>query len=336
MPLFIIGLSFLLSLILVPLSRRFSPHVGLVAKPREDRWNRKPIPKAGGIAIFLAFIIPILLIALLNNEKLPWGLLAGSGLVFLLGLYDDLKPIPPATKLLGQVMAVSIVVLSGYTTHFFSPRLSNQTLAQVLNFLLTFIWLVGVTNAMNLLDNMDGLAGGVSLITAGFLGYFLWRAGNEGFLGITLALAGSLLGFLMFNFPPASIFMGDSGSMFLGFTLAALAIARQPQASNVFAIVSVPTLLFLLPILDTLFVAFTRLLRGQSPIRGGTDHTSHRLIAFGLSERQAVVVLYIVAFVSGAMAVLLESLNYWIGLLLVPVLTLSLALLVAYLGRLKV
>jgi UDP-GlcNAc:undecaprenyl-phosphate GlcNAc-1-phosphate transferase len=145
-----------------------------------------------------------------------------------------------------------------------------------------------------------------------------------------------VLGFLVFNLPPASIFMGDSGSLSLGFTLAALAIARQAQASNVFAVMGVPTLLFLLPILDTTFVTFTRLLRGQSPAQGGRDHTSHRLIAFGLSERQTLVVLYTIAIVSGVVGIGLEALSYWLSLIFVPLLVISLAIMVAYLGRLKI
>jgi UDP-GlcNAc:undecaprenyl-phosphate GlcNAc-1-phosphate transferase len=183
---------------------------------------------------------------------------------------------------------------------------------------------------------MDGLAGGISLITAAILSFFFWRSGNTGLAIVALALAGSVAGFLVFNFPPASIFMGDSGSLFLGFTLAVLAIARQPQASNVFAVMSVPTLLFLLPILDTTLVMITRILRGQSPVQGGRDHTSHRLIAFGLSEKNAVLVMYAVAIFAGLVAATLESIQYWYSLVLVPVVILSLALLTAYLGGLKV
>jgi UDP-GlcNAc:undecaprenyl-phosphate GlcNAc-1-phosphate transferase len=144
------------------------------------------------------------------------------------------------------------------------------------------------------------------------------------------------LGFLVFNFPPARIFMGDSGSLFLGFTLATLAVARRTQASNVFAVMLVPTLMFLLPIVDTTLVTITRLLRGQSPAQGGRDHTSHRLIAFGLTERQAVLFLYGIALVSGVAAAALEALDYDLSLVLVPLLLIALALFTAYLGRLKV
>ncbi|NJN44816.1 MAG: undecaprenyl/decaprenyl-phosphate alpha-N-acetylglucosaminyl 1-phosphate transferase [Anaerolineae bacterium] len=256
------------------------------------------------------------------------GIVGWVCLYFGVGLYDDFKPLTPTAKVGFQIIAAGIVVFSGYRTGFFDIEL--------LNILITMIWLVGITNAINLLDNMDGLAGGISFITAVFLCFFFWRIpGQEAFLLLALALAGGILGFLVFNFPPASIFMGDSGSLFLGFTLAALAIARKPQASNVFAVMSVPTLIFLLPILDTTFVAFTRLLRGQSPTQGGRDHTSHRLVAFGLSERQAVLILYALAFGSGAVGAVIESIDYTLGLVLIPVVVLSAALLAAYLGTSK-
>jgi UDP-GlcNAc:undecaprenyl-phosphate GlcNAc-1-phosphate transferase len=333
-----LGLSFFLSLIFVPITRWLGMRIGLVAQPRADRWNRRPTPKTGGVALFFAFAISVISFIMVNGEdhEMNWGMFVGLAIVFSLGLYDDLRPLSPATKLLFQILASTVVIFSGYTTDFFTTRIPDASIAQLLDISFTLIWLVSITNAINLLDNMDGLAGGVSLITVVVLGFFFWRAGNENLLGVALALAGSLLGFLIFNFPPASIFMGDSGSLFLGFTLALLSIARQPQASNVFAIVGVPSLLFLLPILDTAMVTFTRLLRGQSPGHGGTDHTSHRLIAFGLTERQAVLVLYAIACISGVMAALLESINYWISLLLAPMLVLSLALLAAYLGRIKV
>jgi UDP-GlcNAc:undecaprenyl-phosphate/decaprenyl-phosphate GlcNAc-1-phosphate transferase len=338
MPLVTFIIALILSLIFIPFVRHISIRMDRVAKPREDRWNKKAIATLGGIGIFAAFLASLFFTLFLDHGlvDLRWGMLAGSCIVFILGLYDDLKRISPQTKLVGQILAAAVVISFGYTTNFFTPRIANNLVAQMPNILLTFAWLVGITNAINLLDNMDGLAGGIVLITAGILSYFFWQAGNSSLLLVSLALAGSVLGFLVFNFPPASIFMGDSGSLFLGFTLAVLAIARQPQASNVFAIMGVPTLLFLLPILDTSLVTFTRILRGQSPTQGGRDHTSHRLIAFGLSERQAVLVLYGVALISGLMAAGLESLQYWYSLAIMPILVLSLALATAYLGGLKV
>jgi UDP-GlcNAc:undecaprenyl-phosphate GlcNAc-1-phosphate transferase len=321
--------ALILSLLLIPIVKRIGFRVRLVAAPRADRWHTKLTPKVGGVAIFLASALALLATSLIRlAEQTQWALLVGSVLMFLLGLYDDFKHISPPAKLVGQIIAAAIVVFFGRNIEFFS--------LEILNIIFTFAWLVGITNAINLLDNMDGLAGGVALISAGMMSYLFWRAGTFDLTLISLALAGGIAGFLFFNFPPASIFMGDSGSLFIGFTLAALAIARVPRASNLLAVMGVPILIFLLPILDTTFVTITRILRGQSPTHGGKDHTSHRLIAFGLTERQAVLTLYGVALVSGIAATVLESLDYTISLVLFPVLLLALTLLTAYLGRIKV
>ena len=349
------GIALLLCWLLIPLVRMYSFRFGKVSMPRVDRWHQKPTPSMGGIAIFTAFCLSLMpavfmVIFPLNrfyeiqpgtwqtwfNHIRPWGFLVGSIFIFGFGLYDDLRHLSPPTKLIGQIIAATIVILSGYVSNFFTPRLTNILIAQFLNILLTFIWLVGITNAINLLDNMDGLAGGISLIATLLLGYLFWQAGNLTLVYIAAALAGSLIGFLYYNFPPAKIFMGDSGSMFLGFTLASLAIARQPQASNVFAVLGVPTLLFLLPIMDTILVTFTRIMRGESPAKGGRDHTSHRLVAFGLNERQALLILYSVALLSGILAIAVESIGYRLSLILVPILVLGLALALAYLGGMKV
>jgi UDP-GlcNAc:undecaprenyl-phosphate/decaprenyl-phosphate GlcNAc-1-phosphate transferase len=258
-----------------------------------------------------------------------WSVLVAVVIMFGIGLYDDFKHVSPPIKLVFQILAATIVIFFGnITIEFFRWPIAN--------ILLTFFWLVGITNAINLLDNMDGLAGGVALITSGFLALFFWRTGYPELLVLSLAMCGSILGFLVFNFPPARIFMGDSGSMFLGFTLATLAIARRTQASNIFAIIGVPTLVFLLPILDTTLVSITRILRGQSPTVGGKDHTSHRLVAFGLSERQAVLVLYGIAILSGLASIGLEALDYDLSLVLIPILLILLSLFVAYLAGLKV
>jgi len=337
-PILIPILALILSLIAVSVIRRVSKKLGFIAQPRQDRWNKNPTPTLGGVGIYLAFVITVVVYSIVDHswDNVRLGILISATGMFALGLYDDIKPITPPVKLLGQIVAASVVVFMGFTTDFFTVRLPGNILAQIPNILITFLWLIGITNAINLIDNMDGLAGGISLITAGILSFLFWKAGNTPLLALSLALAGSLLGFLYFNFPPASIFMGDSGSLFIGFTLATLAIARQPQASNVFAILGVPTILFLMPILDTALVTVTRIIRGQSPSQGGQDHTSHRLIAFGLSERQTLFVLYGVAIISGIVAIVLESLDYDLSLVLIPLLMISIAIFTAYLSRMKV
>jgi UDP-GlcNAc:undecaprenyl-phosphate GlcNAc-1-phosphate transferase len=330
LPVVALSIAFAASVLFVPAVRWMSFRLGKISPPRNDRWHTHATPTLGGVGMFLAFALATGAITLLGQEwnHLQLSLLAGSMLMFGLGLVDDLRPLTPPAKLMVQILAASAVVFFGGTINFFPWGFANS--------ILTFLWLVGITNAINLLDNMDGLAGGIALIAAGFLAYFFYRSDALALLIVALAMCGSILGFLIFNFPPAKIFMGDSGSLFLGFTLAALAVVHRPRASEVFTVIGVPTLLFLVPIVDTTLVTFTRILRGQSPTIGGTDHTSHRLIAFGLTERQAVLFLYSIGLVSGITGALLEALDYDLSLLLGPVLLIILALLAAYLGRLKV
>ena len=248
--------------------------------------------------------------------------------MFLLGLYDDLYRVNPATKLVGQIIAAMIAIFFGYSLQFFSwPPLDA---------LLTACWIIGLTNALNLLDNMDGLAGGVGLIAALYLAFFFWLYADLQHTVLAATLAGAVAGFLVFNFHPASIFMGDAGSLFLGSTLSLLAVHAHGYASNIFSVVAVPTLILLVPILDTTLVTLTRLLRGQPVSQGGKDHSSHRLVILGLSEAKAVVLLYGMAALSGTMALLIESLSYTLSLVVVPLVTLFLALFTAYLAQVEI
>lgn len=320
------------------LLRQFLINFHIYDMPKGDRWHAKPTPKFGGVGIFAATIFAFLISFVTNKNwhDFPIGLISGVFIVFFLGVLDDVKPMSPAAKLIGQILAASVVIYQGYTTLFFTPRLGNSVFAQLPNILLTFLWLVGITNAINLLDNMDGLAGGISLIASGFLSYLFWKNQDWILFSLSISLCGALAGFLIWNFPPARLFMGDSGSQFIGFTLALLAIARQPQASNIFAVMGVPTLLFLLPILDTTFVAITRVIRGESPIKGGRDHTSHRLIAFGLNEHQVIIVLYLIAIICGVSAMVLESLDYDLSLVLIPLIIIVLLIFTTYLAGVKI
>ena len=185
---FSFAISLALSLIFVPVVRWLSFKLGRVAKPRPDLWHQKPTPLLGGVGMFMAFAGTLAFTYAFLSPTLPirWALLAGSGLMFFVGIYDDIKPLTPPVKMAGQILAAGIVVFSGYRTAFFSSEL--------LNILLTLVWLVGITNAINLLDNMDGLAGGISFITACFLSFFFWRIpGQEEFMLLALVLAGAIL-----------------------------------------------------------------------------------------------------------------------------------------------
>jgi UDP-GlcNAc:undecaprenyl-phosphate GlcNAc-1-phosphate transferase len=249
-------------------------------------------------------------------------------LMFIVGIYDDLRQINPATKLIGQIISAAIAIYFGYSLQFFTWA--------PLDALLTALWIVGLTNALNLLDNMDGLAGGIALIAAVYMAFLFNQHGDTQHAVLALALAGAVAGFLLFNFHPASVFMGDAGSLFLGSALALLTVQANGQASNILSLVAIPTCILLVPILDTTLVTVTRLLRGQPVSQGGKDHTSHRLVILGLSERQTVLLLYLMASVAGGTAVLIKSFSYSLSLAILPLVLIAFILFTAYLAQVEI
>jgi UDP-GlcNAc:undecaprenyl-phosphate GlcNAc-1-phosphate transferase len=280
----------------------------------------------GGVAFFLGFVASVLLLSPDLSSALPFFIVVT--LMFVVGFYDDLRQINPATKLIGQIVSAAAAIFFGYSLNFFSW--------QPLDALLTAVWIVGLTNALNLLDNMDGLAGGIALIAALYLTFLFNQSGDTQHAVFALALAGAAGAFLLHNFYPASIFMGDAGSLFLGSSLALLTVHANGQASNILSLVAVPTFILLVPILDTTLVTVTRLLRGQSVSQGGKDHTSHRLVILGLSEPQTVLLLYLMASIAGGTAVLIEWFSRPLSMAIVPLVLIAFTLFTAYLAQVEI
>ena len=319
--------TWLLSLGLTFLVRAFANRHGFVAAPRKDRWHQKPTALMGGIAIYLAFVSGYFIYFSPSTKTLPI-LIAGT-LLFVTGLIDDLVQFKPYIKLVMQLVAAAITVYAGLRL-----RLTDS---QWLNDFITIFWLVGLTNAVNLLDNMDGLAGGISLIAAVFLGITFLLSGQANEAILTILLAGAILGFLAFNFNPASIFMGDCGSMFLGYTLGGMALlSNLGYTRNLASVFLTPVLILMIPIFDTCLVTITRKRSGRPVSQGGRDHTSHRLVALGMSERRAVQVLYLLAAISGGLALLVRGMRLEAVLLLVSAFALTILLLGLYLGKVRV
>ena len=318
--------TFVLTALSVPIAARLAMRWNCVAVPSAERWHSRAMPTSGG----LAFFFPILFMALCFSSNV--GNIASFLLIataaFGLGVYDDFRELRPATKLLGQIAAAVAALFSGFSLQFFSSA--------PLDALLTVVWIVGLTNALNLLDNMDGLAAGIGLIAAVYLAYLFHHQGDQSYFIVALALAGGLAGFLLFNFHPASVFMGDAGSLFLGMSLSLLTIHANGQASNILSLIAVPACILLVPILDTTLVTITRLLRGQPISQGGKDHASHRLVVLGLSESQAVLMLYLMAAVSGATAVMIKQFSYTLSLAILPLVILSFTLFTAYLAQVEI
>ncbi len=328
MRLFAAGLTtLLLGLLLVPAVRAFARRVGMVAAPRKDRWHSQPTALLGGVGIFVAFALGLVAFPEAADDAVP--VLIASALLFVVGLVDDVVQIRPLLKLSLQVGAAAIVVGSGIHLPWTHQPLIDGAI--------TMVWLVGITNAVNLLDNMDGLAAGISAIACVFLSVTFVSNGQAEHAVLPALLGGAALGFLRYNFKPASIFMGDGGSMFLGSLLGGLALlSSYGRSRSVASVMMTPVLIMMIPILDTTLVTITRRLRGQPVSVGGRDHTSHRLVALGASERRAVVILYLVAAVSGAVALVVRELRVDALLAVIPAFGIIVVSFGMYLGMVPV
>jgi UDP-GlcNAc:undecaprenyl-phosphate GlcNAc-1-phosphate transferase len=332
--------SFLLCVALTPLVRGFARGTGRVAVPKDTRWHKKETALLGGIAIFASMIPAWLLISLLlgwNEFGRPYLplILCASGM-FVLGLVDDLVKMDPQHKLAGQIVLASILIFFGFGLEWTSYR--------AVNLFLSILWIVGITNAFNLLDNMDGLSAGVAFIAGIFtlLLHHLGTGANEAVLLLTATYLGALLGFLIYNFNPATIFMGDAGSLFIGFIMACLTVmgggekAAGGSVTHLLSVIAIPVLIVFIPILDTGFVSVMRKLFSRPISQGGKDHSSHRMVAIGLSERRAVVVLYSFSVISGFIALGLRHMESGLAMLLAVLYLLFVAFFWVYLARVKV
>jgi UDP-GlcNAc:undecaprenyl-phosphate/decaprenyl-phosphate GlcNAc-1-phosphate transferase len=274
----------------------------LVAVPTDERWHEQPTPTFGGVGIYAGFIGGVLVALVVGAVE--WtgelaGILAGITIVFVAGLVDDLRHLSPIAKLVAQLTAAVVVLASGLNVEI----VGNDVLAWTIGLL----WLVGITNAFNLLDNMDGLAATLALVACGYFAIdAVTEHENDTVLVLALALGLACAGFLPFNLRPnrgAAVFMGDSGSQLLGFGLASLALAASwTVAGTTVATILLPLLVLAIPILDTTLVTIARLVEKRPVTQGGRDHTSHRLVYYGLSETKAVLLLAIIASTIGATA----------------------------------
>lgn len=292
------GLSWLVSFLLTPLVRRFAVSIGCVAKPTRDRWGHRAIGRLGGLTIALGFLTTTAW-AIPQDSRMIGLVLAGV-LMFGTGLLDDLRKLHPYTKLILQIVAGCLVVLFNIQFRFDSmPWLSIPV---------TIGWLVFSMNAFNLMDNMDGLAGGIGVIAAVVCAWHAAHSGSWLVVVLAASLSGATLGFLQYNLPPAKIFMGDSGSQVLGLglgTLTLLGTAHEP--TRLLGILALPAFVLAVPIFDTCFVTIQRILHGRHPFQGGTDHLSHRLEILGLTTRQVVFTLYGISAAFGILSILLVS-----------------------------
>jgi UDP-GlcNAc:undecaprenyl-phosphate/decaprenyl-phosphate GlcNAc-1-phosphate transferase len=293
---FLIALT--ITLVGTPWVRRLAFSLGFVDSPAKRKMHSTPMPLMGGVAIFGGAIVAILLF----SPQLPnsvAGVLASLSVIALVGLLDDRYSLPAWAKLGGQFVAFLALAMFDIRVHLPFP--------DIVDYILTFLWLAGISNAINFLDNMDGLSAGISGVSAAFI--LLLGMQNDQFLVAALAAAvlGACLGFLRFNFKPAQIFMGDAGALFLGFVLALLGLQLRFSENVTFVTWMVPVFILGLPIFDMTLVVISRLRRGVSPNTPGKDHTSHRLVAMGFSQREAVLILYLISGILGMIGIFITE-----------------------------
>ncbi|PHV70216.1 undecaprenyl-phosphate alpha-N-acetylglucosaminyl 1-phosphate transferase [Sporanaerobium hydrogeniformans] len=300
-------LAFLIAFFTTPLAKKVAFKVGAIAKPRKRDMHKKPIPRMGGIAIFLGFMITYLVVIKympIIDTKQNIGIIVGSFIIFFLGFFDDIYELNAKLKFLIQIAAASIVALCGIRINFISiPFLGDSFFSTtVFSIPATVIWIVGITNAVNLIDGLDGLAAGVSSIAALSLMALSISTGYVPAVVLTATLAGACIGFLPYNFNPASIFMGDTGSTFLGFTLAVTSILGLLKGYTM-ATIFIAVLVLGLPIFDTAFAIIRRFLAGKPIMSPDRGHLHHRLVDKGYSQKQAVVTLYGISGILGLSAI---------------------------------
>ncbi len=299
-------IAFILGLFFVPLVIAYSEKKGLMDNPNERKIHSHPIPRLGGVAIWLCAILSFFALIIMSyypHRRLLSGLLLGSSLMFLLGLIDDIYGLGAKFKFTIQITIASIAFCLGVKiTTVLIPFFGLVELHPILSYLGTIAWIVGISNAVNFIDGVDGLAGSVitiSSVTLGLIAISLSPADTVSAL-IAFILAGSMMGFLTYNFHPARIFMGDSGALFSGFLLAALSVMYQMKTTDIK--MYVPLLILAVPIIDITFSSLRRILKGTSPFVPDAEHIHHKLLKFGLSQNQAVLVLVVFSIIMGWLA----------------------------------
>lgn len=292
----------LLAVVGTPLSRKLGLRLAMDQPDPSRKVHTVPTPRLGGVAIFLSTMVVTLLLGENYGLNQLAGTLVGAALVSFLGLWDDRFTLSPWIKLGGQLVATALLMLSGvYITSLRLP---------LLNYAATVLWVVGITNAFNLLDNMDGLAAGIAMIAAAHFALMCAFSGQYLVGALAIAVMAACIGFLIYNWTPATIFMGDSGSLFLGFLLASIGIKLRFPDNVTFVTWMIPIIVLGVAIFDTTLVTVSRLKRRLNPLTTpGKDHTSHRLTYAGLTRREAVLVLYVAAFMLGLLALFVTQAN---------------------------
>ena len=317
-------MTYSIVVLLTPIMRKVAISKQILDTPTSAHKSHvQAVPYLGGVAILIGVVI-VSYTALIfngpisNNFWLATSVLAPAVAMGLVGLWDDLKNLPPLPRLIGQSIAGLVVA----ALLIISKNVANPTGSTYIDVIITAIWVVGICNSINFFDNLDGGAAGTGAISAIFLTYLALSNGQSFIAALSVVVAGGTLGFLIWNKTPARIYMGDAGALFLGVLLATLTIRLNPDTQTLFASFATPILLLAIPILDTCVAVFSRLRRGISPLQGGKDHLSHRLIRLGISRKLTAISLWILSIIYGLFAVIISlvSEQYEVNFVLLSIL----------------
>ena len=304
------AISALIAFLITPAVKKLAGRVGAVDVPKDSRRvHKRATFLMGGLAIYVPFVI--LTLICLGKDKQVIGIIIGGTIIAAMGIADDIYPLKPAYKLVVQIAAAIILIAFGVsvrsvTVPFVSDSASVNT--GMLGIPITIIWVVGITNAINLIDGLDGLACGISMISSLALMYVAFMCGRETPLLLNVMLSGACLGFLPYNFNPASIFLGDTGSQFLGFTLAAVSMLGAIKSTTA-VVVAVPILAIGIPIYDTLFAMLRRKINNKPIMEADRGHMHHKLLDMGLSQRQVVLIMYLISILLGLASIMAMRLS---------------------------
>lgn len=325
-------IALIVAYVLTPGIISLAMKAGALDAPDERKVHKDPIPRLGGIGIYFAFMAAVLLTVDMTTEIV--GLLLGGTLIALVGVIDDFKSLPARVKLLGQILAAAVLVLFDVRIDFVSGPFGDLIYLEYLAIPVTLFWIVGLTNTVNLIDGLDGLAAGVSTIAAITIFLVALQQNNLLIAVLTAALAGSAFGFLQYNFNPARIFMGDTGSMFLGYMLAGFSILGAVKSAATIALI-VPILALGLPILDTAFAIVRRYMGGVPIFKPDRGHLHHRLLDLGFTQKQAVLLMYVISALLGVSAIALTEVSSGFAILIVMIVMLAVFLGAKKLGIFK-
>lgn len=324
-------LCFIASIIITPYVKKFAIAIGATDKPNARKVHQKIMPRLGGLAIYISFIIGFLILRPTDPDVSVLSIIIGSFIIIITGVLDDRFELSAKIKLIGQLLAASAVVLGGIQIDFITLPFSEQEIDfGYFSIPITILWIVGITNAINLIDGLDGLAAGVSSIALITISGMAILMGNVFVTSMGLILLGSTLGFLVYNFHPAKIFMGDTGALFLGFMISVLSLLGFKNIT-IFSLI-VPIIILGVPISDTFFAIIRRFVNKQPLSAPDKSHLHHRLLALGYTHRQTVLIIYGIAAMFGLAALIFSQSTMWGALIVIGVLLIAIELFVEKIG----